>query len=131
MSNPADPGFRVGTRSPMVAGGVTIPETVAAEHPSIWKQSGNFGPPRVHLPKLNPKYPETKHTVKKVIHNISQYTVSDDPGTESYDPVLFGGKSLVDHYPYAAITPKETLVNPLQLRAEINACETGAPKSMF
>ena len=57
-------GFRVGTRSPMIAGGNSIPEMVAAEHPSIWKQSGNFGPPRVHLPKLNPKYPETKHTVK-------------------------------------------------------------------
>eukprot|EP00966_Prymnesium_polylepis_P287834 6648131-Prymnesium_polylepis.1 len=55
-------GFRVGTRSPMIAGGNSIPEMVAAEHPTIWKQSGNFGPPRVHLPKLNPKYPETKHT---------------------------------------------------------------------
>ena len=97
---------------------------------------------------------------RKVIHNISQYPVSDRPGTESYDPVLFGGKSvrlrpffkpvlpsplahlparrfahvarplppqLVDHYPYAACAFKEVLVNPLKLRGEINACDTGAP----
>ena len=30
---------------------------------------------------------------------------------------------LVDHYPYAACTPKEVLTNPIALRAEINACE--------
>ena len=49
---------------------------------------------------------------RKVVHNITSFPVSERPGTESYDPVLLGGKSLVDHYPYAAITPKEVLVNP-------------------
>ena len=47
------------------------------------------------------------------MHNITSFPVSERPGTESYDPVLLGGKSLVDHYPYAAITAKEVLVNPL------------------
>ena len=41
--------------------------------------------------------------------------MTERPGTESYDPVLTGGKSLVDHYPYAAITPKEVLVNPITM----------------
>ena len=50
--------------------------------------------------------------MKKVVHNITAFSVTDRPGTESYDPVLLGGHSLVDHYPYAAITPKEVLVNP-------------------
>jgi len=53
---------------------------------------------------------------RKVVHNITSFPVSERPGKESYDPVLLGGKSLVDHYPYAAITAKEVLVNPLEMR---------------
>ena len=60
----ADPGFRIGTHSPMVSGGVAVPEAIASQKPSIFRKEGNYGHPRVHLPKLNPKYPETKHTVK-------------------------------------------------------------------
>ena len=58
-------GFAEGvTHSPMIAGGVSVPESLSDSKPSIFKQSGNFGQPRVHLPKENPKYPETKHTMK-------------------------------------------------------------------
>ena len=46
------------------------------------------------------------------MHNITSYPVTERPGTESYDPVLLGGKSLVDHYPYASISAKEVLVKP-------------------
>ena len=56
---------------------------------------------------------QTHARLRKVVHNITSFPVSERPGTESYDPVLLGGKSLVDHYPYAAITAKEVLVNPL------------------
>ena len=31
---------------------------------------------------------------RKVIHNITAYPVTERPGTESYDPVLLGGKSV-------------------------------------
>ena len=61
-----DPGFRFGTRSPMVSGGVSVPDTVVDQKPSIWAPEGERMAPRVHLPKMNPKYPETKHTVKCV-----------------------------------------------------------------
>lgn len=54
------------TRTPMVAGGMSVMEAVQREKPSIFRPPGNFGEPRVHLPKENPKYPETKHTVKCV-----------------------------------------------------------------
>ena len=90
------------------------------------------------------------------MHNITSFPVTERPGTESYDPVLLGGKSvrsnaslafprrplfherccvvsrpaeplcsrtsacvyvqLVDHYSYAAIAPKEVLVNPLSMQ---------------
>ena len=50
------------------------------------------------------------------MHNITSFPVTERPGKESYDPVLLGGKSLVDHYPYAAITAKEVLVNPLEMQ---------------
>ena len=147
----ADPlGYHVSTRTPMKFGGETVHQLVQQKRiqaPSIFKAptpvAGDL-PPRVNLPPENPKYPETKHTLKcaalcspftsllcmfvfsphftffslsrrTVIHNINQYQVTDRPGTESYDPVLLGGKSLVDHYPYAAITPKECLVNPLTM----------------
>ena len=31
---------------------------------------------------------------RKVVHNITSFPVTDRPGTESYDPVLLGGKSV-------------------------------------
>lgn len=31
---------------------------------------------------------------RKVVHNITSYPVTERPGTESYDPVLLGGKSV-------------------------------------
>lgn len=62
--SPSPSAFRVGSRSPMIAGGMPVTELVAAQRPPIWKQEGNYGTARVHLPKLNTKYPETKHTVK-------------------------------------------------------------------
>ena len=118
--------------SPMVhCGGKTVPEQVKAARTSIFRPVDSNYAPRVNLPPENPKYPETKHTVKcaapprlpffspsrrlsnraaahpclvapsilsplrrKVVHNITAYPVTDRPGTESYDPVLLGGKSV-------------------------------------
>jgi hypothetical protein len=45
-------------------------------------------------PKMTPKFPETKHTVKRVVHNIGQFPVADRVGQESYDPVLGNGNSV-------------------------------------
>ena len=57
------------------------------------------------------------------MHNITSFPVTERPGTESYDPVLLGGKSLVDHYPYSAVTHKEVLVNPYGMRQEMQKPE--------
>ena len=124
--------------SPMVhCGGKTVPEQVKAARTSIFRPVDSNYAPRVNLPPENPKYPETKHTLKcvrgagreyaracrvptplcarchrKTVHNITSYPVTERPGTESYDPVLAGGKSVVDHYPYASIVCKEALHHP-------------------
>ena len=108
-----------GLHTPMRFGGTSVPEQVLLAQKSIFKPANHDGVPRVHLPKENPKYPETKHTVKQIIHNISAYPVTDRPGKESYDPWLGGGKSVVDHYPYTAITAKEVLFNPQEVLAEM------------
>ena len=46
------------------------------------------------------------------MHNITQFPVTDRPGSESKDTVLQGGKNLTDHYPYASVTVKEGNVDP-------------------
>ena len=33
------------------------------------------------------------------MHNITSFSVTDRPGTESYDPVLLGGKSVRGRLP--------------------------------
>ena len=55
------------------------------------------------------------------MHNITAYPVTERPGTESYDPVMMGGKSLVDHYPYATATPNVTSVDPWQTMKEMTS----------
>ena len=49
------------------------------------------------------------------MHNITQFPVSDRPGSESKDTVLLGGKNLTDHYPYASVTRKEGNVAPSEM----------------
>ena len=91
--------------TPMIAGG-SVTKTGSSMSvfgaPSIFRPAGHEGKPRVmsSLPAENPTYPETKHTLKKTVHNITAYPMTDRPGTDTYDPVLAGGKSLCDHYPY-------------------------------
>jgi len=102
----------VSTRTPMMFGGTDVPTRVTEMKPSIFRPKDAQGKPRVKMPTENPSYPDTKHTLKKTIHNIGVYPVTDRPGTESYDPVMLGGNSLVDHYPYASVVQKEVCVNP-------------------
>ena len=60
-------GFHVaGLRTPMRFGGTNVPEMVRENNVSIFRPTGLDGVPRVNLPAENPKYPETKHTVKCV-----------------------------------------------------------------
>ena len=47
----------------MSFGGTNVPTMVKTAGVSIFKGSEG-GNPRVHLPTENPKYPETKHTIK-------------------------------------------------------------------
>lgn len=89
-----------------------MPELVVSSQSSIFRDPSCVGKPRLRLPTENPKYPETKHTRKKVLHNVTTQPVTDKAGAESYDPVLGGGKSVVDHYPYCAISAKEVLIQP-------------------
>mmetsp|Transcript_45519 Transcript_45519/g.90847 ORF Transcript_45519/g.90847 Transcript_45519/m.90847 type:complete len:116 (-) Transcript_45519:394-741(-) len=107
-------GFTHTGRAPMNIAGNTVPQQLKEAPPSIWLDTSmpSTGRARLSAATDMSKYPETKHTMKKVVHNITSYPVTERPGTESYDPVLLGGKSLVDHYPYAAVTPKEVLVDP-------------------
>mmetsp|Transcript_10124 Transcript_10124/g.26214 ORF Transcript_10124/g.26214 Transcript_10124/m.26214 type:complete len:132 (+) Transcript_10124:132-527(+) len=107
----------------MNIGGSWLPDQIKANPPSIWldPNAPPSGRARIEPPSLLPKFPETKHTVKNVIHNIGQYPVVDRPGTESYDPVLLGGNSLVDHYPYAASTGNVNNANPHKILADIKA----------
>ena len=58
-------GFHVaGLRTPMRFGGTSVPEMVVDKHTSIFRPADMDGTPRVNLPAENPKYPETKHTLK-------------------------------------------------------------------
>lgn len=56
--------FHVGGRTPMRFGGTNVPEMIQDTKPSIFRPPGLDGVPRVNLPEENPKYPETKHTMK-------------------------------------------------------------------
>ena len=77
--------------------------------------------PRVHLPADAPRYPETRHTLPKTHHNINHIDITDRPGKDTYDPVLLGGKSVTDHYPYAAATEKECMADPVGEMAAMRA----------
>ena len=58
-------GFASAGRSPMImSGGIKVPDLVKERQPSIFRSKEDKWAPRVNLPKENPKYPETKHTVK-------------------------------------------------------------------
>ena len=60
-------GFHVaGLRTPMRFGGTSVPEMVVEKQASIFRPVDMDGTPRVNLPAENPKYPETKHTLKCV-----------------------------------------------------------------
>ena len=54
------------TSTPMKFGDKTVPQIVVQTRPSIWRPADAEGVPKVNLPAENPKYPETKHTVKYV-----------------------------------------------------------------
>ena len=83
MSSERD--FEAGTRSPMVAGGISVNEYVRRNNPSIFRGDA-VGRPRVHLPSANPKYPETKHTTK-CVHTVFSRSARDWPGAScQHDP---------------------------------------------
>ena len=50
------------SKTPMKFGGTSVPQIVAERQTSIFQ--GLQSTARIHLPTENPKYPETKHTVK-------------------------------------------------------------------
>ena len=69
-----DDGFHVGTHTPMIYDGISVPERLASRpKPSIWAPDGQRMAPRVRLPRENPKYPETKHTVKCAARASREY----------------------------------------------------------
>ena len=112
MSTANAAGFRISS-SPYIAGGQTVTHQALAQQPSIWRPADAKGKARVNLPKEMPRYPETKHTRPKIHHNTNHDDITDRPGIDHYDPVLLGGKSVIDHYPYAASTEKEIMADPL------------------
>tara|TARA_B100000787_G_scaffold137605_1_gene106454 strand:+ start:198 stop:563 length:366 start_codon:yes stop_codon:yes gene_type:complete len=114
-------GFRVSS-SPYIAGGHTVTGQALAHRPSIFRDPNAKGKARVILPKEAPRYPETRHTLPKKHHNINHIDITDRPGKDHYDPVLLGGKSVIDHYPYAAATEKECMADPI---GELEAMRAG------
>lgn len=117
-------GFRV-AGAPMICGGESMRELSKKDPPSIWRRPDAVGQPRVHLPAEAPKYPESKHTMTKTHHNVTHYPITERPGTEIYDPVLLGGKSLIDHYPYASATDKEVACDPIAEMATMSGYTAG------
>eukprot|EP00320_Phaeocystis_rex_P001673 CAMPEP_0119073538 /NCGR_PEP_ID=MMETSP1178-20130426/66468_1 /TAXON_ID=33656 /ORGANISM="unid sp, Strain CCMP2000" /LENGTH=120 /DNA_ID=CAMNT_0007055627 /DNA_START=1 /DNA_END=363 /DNA_ORIENTATION=+ len=107
--------------SPMIAGGSITRDQAIASKPSIWRPADAKGKTRVNLPAEAPRYPETRHTMPRVHHNINHIAVTDRPGKDTYDPVLLGGKSVIDHYPYAAATEKECMADPIGEMAAMRA----------
>ena len=62
----SDPFHVGGLRTPMKFGGTTVPQMGQQQQVSIFRPMSHEGVPRVNLPAENPKYPETKHTLKYV-----------------------------------------------------------------
>ena len=92
--------------TPFIAGGVSIHES--HEPASIWKPKDQTTSARTRLPRENPFFPETKHTLRRIpparssapgrsahsaarapsrktVHNITQFGVTPKPGRESWD----------------------------------------------
>ena len=114
-------GFRVSS-SPYIAGGLRPTDQSLARQPSIFRDPNALGKARVILPKEAPRYPETRHTLPKKHHNINHIKITERPGKAHYDPVLLGGKSVIDHYPYAAAAEKEGMADPI---GELEAMRAG------
>ena len=112
MSATTASGFRK-TTSPCIAGGLNVTQQAISLRPSIFRDPDAKGKARVIMPKENASYPDSRHTLPKRHHNINHIPLSERPGKEHYDPVLLGGKSVIDHYPYAAATSKECYGDPI------------------
>jgi hypothetical protein len=89
--------------TPLIYAGTKLTDVLTTEKSlvsttrvSIWldPNAPPTGRARLDAPKMTPKFPETKHTVKRVVHNIGQFPVADRVGQESYDPVLGNGNSV-------------------------------------
>ena len=64
----SDNPFSMRKSTPMIhAGGQTVPQQVREKQATIFRLPDADFKPRVSLPTENPKYPETKHTVKCVL----------------------------------------------------------------
>ena len=112
MSELTASGFRIST-APCIAGGLNVTQQAIALRPSIFRDPNAKGKARVIMPKENASYPDSRHTLPKRHHNINHIPLSERPGKGHYDPVLLGGKSVIDHYPYAAATSKECYGDPI------------------
>ena len=113
-------GFRIST-APCIAGGLNVTQQAIALRPSIFRDPDAKGKARVIMPKENASYPDSRHTLPKRHHNINHIPLSERPGKGHYDPVLLGGKSVIDHYPYAAATSKECYGDPVGELAAMRA----------
>ena len=89
--------------TPLIYAGTKLTDVLTTENSlvsttrvSIWldPNAPPTGRARLDAPKMTPKFPETKHTVKRVVHNIGQFPVVERVGRESYDPVLGNGNSV-------------------------------------
>ena len=92
--------------TPFIAGGVSIHES--HESASIWKPKDQTTSARTPLPRENPSFPETKHTLRRIpparssapgrsahsaarapsrktVYNITQFGVTPKLGRESWD----------------------------------------------
>ena len=85
--------------TPMSFAGITVPQKIKHEKPAIWLDPTlpSTGRARIQTHAENPKYPETKFTMKNVIHNQGQFPVTERVGKESYDPVSGNGQSVRRH----------------------------------
>ena len=120
MSELTASGFRIST-APCIAGGLNVTQQAIALRPSIFRDPNAKGKARVIMPKENASYPDSRHTLPKRHHNINHIPLSERPGKGHYDPVLLGGKSVIDHYPYAAATSKECYGDPVGELAAMRA----------
>lgn len=86
--------------TPMMSGGVWLPDELKERKMSIWLDptAPLTGRARLDSMRETPKFPDTKHTVKCVVHNITAYPVTERVGKSSYDPVQGSGKSVRCHH---------------------------------